>query len=507
MYGSTIAGKVTVMPERNPYTTIQTMIPASDLVAIHENATIPAATSAPRISGWIEGLEHEGLVRYPGIGGSECVIPLNSDAVKEVLVTKAYSCFERPRLSRARFRALIGNGLLSVDDEEHKLHRRKLLPAFAFRHIRDLYPVFWSKACEMARGLETATATTSDIDLRQWTSRAALDVIGVAAWGNDFNALANPKSELIQKYSYIQKGSPCANQQARFIYAAALLVPMKTLAQWFPCEFFNNLAQGKSAIRSACTQAIDKKRRVSKEESVSRHDILNVALKSKEFDDQALTDHMLTILVAGHETSSSAATWACYLLCKHPDVQTRLRAEIRSKLPSLSAHNNDKRPAMTADLLDNMPLLRAVVRESLRVIPSVPLVRREASRDTTILNYHIPAGTSVIPMAWMLHKSASEWGPDATAFKPERWLQPGQEATGGAVSTFSNLGFSTGPRSCIGEGFAKGEALALLAAIVGKFELQLAPGSDVELDKMNLLWGIAVKPTSLVFRMRAFEGW
>jgi cytochrome P450 len=142
MYGSTIAGKVTVMPERNPYTTIQTMIPASDLVAIHENATIPAATSAPRISGWIEGLEHEGLVRYPGIGGSECVIPLNSDAVKEVLVTKAYSCFERPRLSRARFRALIGNGLLSVDDEEHKLHRRKLLPAFAFRHIRDLYPVF-----------------------------------------------------------------------------------------------------------------------------------------------------------------------------------------------------------------------------------------------------------------------------------------------------------------------------------------------------------------------------
>jgi cytochrome P450 len=69
------------------------------------------------------------------------------------------------------------------------------------------------------------------------------------------------------------------------------------------------------------------------------------------------------------------------------------------------------------------------------------------------------------------------------------------------------LSFSTGPRSCIGEGFAKGENLALLAAIVGKFELELAPGHDVELEDMSLIWGITVKPTALMFRMRVVEGW
>jgi cytochrome P450 len=460
-----------------------------------------------RINRWVAKTQHNGLVRYPGIGGTERIIPLNSDAVKEVLVTKAYSCFERPALSRARLRTLLGNGLLSVDDNEHKLHRRKLQPAFAPRHIRGLYAVFWSKACELVGGLEKAVSTSREIDLRQWTSRAALDIIGAAAWGNDFGALTNPRSELIQKYSYIQKGSPRAQRQGKLLYAAALLVPMKTLARLFPCEFFNNLAQGKMALRRACAQALSLKRGVEKEEKAAQRDILDVAVASEAFSDEALTDHMLTILVAGHETSSLAATWACYLLCKHPEIQARLRTEIRSKLPSPSISPSTTQPAVSADILEHMPLLRAVARESLRVIPAVPLVRREATTATSILDYHIPAGTSVVPMSWLLHKSTSEWGADATAFNPQRWLQPGQEASGGAKSTFSDLSFSTGPRSCIGEGFAKGENLALLAAIVGKFELELAPGHDVELEDMSLIWGITVKPTALMFRMRVVEGW
>jgi cytochrome P450 len=481
-----------------------------------------------RISRWMAKTPHRGLVRYPGIGGTERVVPLTSDAVKEVLVTKAYSCFERPTLSRARFRALLGNGLLSVDDSEHKLHRRKLAPAFAFRHIQGLYPVFWSKACELVNGLETAIVNsprqpsipsghakglahepkTQDIELRQWTSRAALDVIGAAAWGNDFGALVDPRSDLIRMYSYIQKGSPRANRQGKLLYAAALLVPMKTLALIFPCEFFDKLEQGKRALRGACAKALSLKRNVSRDdEQAPRHDILDVAVESEAFSDEALIDHMLTILVAGHETSSLAATWACYLLCKHPDIQTRLRAEIRSKLPSPSGASDGTQPEVSADVLEHMPLLRAVARESLRVIPAVPLVRREAMRDTTILDYHIPAATSVIPMAWILHKSRIEWGPDATDFKPERWLQPGQEATGGAKSKFSDLSFSTGPRSYIGEGFAKGENLALLAAIVGRFELELAPEHDLDLEKMNLIWGITVKPAALKFRLRIVEGW
>jgi cytochrome P450 len=460
-----------------------------------------------RVSRWVEKTQHRGLLRYPGIGGTERVIPLDSDSVKKVLVTQAYSCFERPPLGRARLRALMGNGLLAADGENHKLHRRKLLPAFAFRHIRDLYPVFWTKTCELIDALEEQVVSSQDVDLHKWVSRAALDVIGVAAWGKDFDALANPTSGLVQKYGYVQKGTPRGNRQAKFIYAAANFLPMSMLIRLFPCEFFTNLAQGKTAIRKACSQAINSKRSASQEDKAPRPDILNVALASQEFNDETLVDHMLTVLIAGHETSALAATWACYLLCKHPEVQSRLRAEIRSHLPSPSSSKKGAETNITADLLESIPLLRAVARESLRVIPIVPLLRRQATKQTTILGYSIPAGTSVFPQAWTLHRSTSEWGEDAAEFRPERWLQSGQEATGGGKSTFSNLGFSTGPRSCIGEGFAKGEGLALLAGIIGKFELSFAPGSEIELDKMNLFWGLTVRPTSLRFRMQVVEGW
>lgn len=89
-------------------------------------------------------------------------------------------------------------------------------------------------------------------------------------------------------------------------------------------------------------------------------------------------------------------------------------------------------------------------------------------------------------MGWLTHRLTTEWSPDACEFNPERWLRPGQEANGGAKSSSSFLGFSTGPRSCIGEGFAKGEALALLAALVGRFEIELAPSFDAELENMDL---------------------
>lgn len=284
--------------------------------------------------------------------GMEHVIVLSSEAIKEVLVTKAYSCFPRQSISRARNRAIVGNGLLAVDDDvEHKIHKRNLLPAFAFRHVRELFPIFWTKASELVERLDRVVEPSKNIDLRPRTLRAALDVIGVAAWGNDFNTLANPTSDLLPQYSQLFQGSPRANTQAKIMYGLGLLVLMHKLAHLFPCEFFTNVAQGKRALRQACFEAIELKRKGLKNKLHSRHDILNVALASEEFGDDALVDHMLTILIAGHETSGLAATWACYLLCKHPEIQTRLRARIRSNLPPPLALEKSSQQHVRADVL------------------------------------------------------------------------------------------------------------------------------------------------------------
>jgi cytochrome P450 len=110
-------------------------------------------------------------------------------------------------------------------------------------------------------------------------------------------------------------------------------------------------------------------------------------------------------------------------------------------------------------------------------------------------------------MAWVVHKSESEWGRDATEFKPDRWLQPGQEALGGARSAHSNLNFSASPRSCIGEGFAKAEALAMMAVLVGPFEFELAEQFDKEAEDLDLLWAVTVKSVAMRLRVKVVEGW
>jgi cytochrome P450 len=171
-----------------------------------------------RINSWVASTPHNGLIRYSGIGGVERVIPLSSEAVKEVLVTNAYSIFEKSRLTKERARMLLGNGLTALDDKEHQAHKRKLLPAFAPRRIRPLYSVFWAKACELGRVLEPVVASSSEVLLRRYTSRASLDVIGVAAWGKDFSALEDSGSD--SKFGYLH-GAFIAKRQARLIYAAA----------------------------------------------------------------------------------------------------------------------------------------------------------------------------------------------------------------------------------------------------------------------------------------------
>ncbi|KAM3420621.1 hypothetical protein BST61_g3880 [Cercospora zeina] len=308
---------------------------------------------------------------------------------------------------------MFGNGLLVSDGEEHRAQKKKMLPAFAPRNIRALVPTMWSKACKLADLLgEDVLRSGGDLELTPWTSRAALDIIGVAAWGKDFHALENPRTETVTRYHRMFRGSHKANRQAKLAYAAGLIVPMKTLASLFPCEFFDNIARGSRAINEACRAAIAD-RHSSKEEST---DILKYAMSTESFNDTELAGQMLNVLAAGHETSSLAVTWACYTLAKHPIVQERLRDELHSVLPAIDGAEAE----VTAELLESLTYLRAVVRESLRLIPTAPVTRREAKRETSIAGFAIPKGTSIIGLHDHFNTRPEEWGPDAMHFRPER---------------------------------------------------------------------------------------
>lgn len=183
-----------------------------------------------------------------------------------------------------------------------------------------------------------------------------------------------------------------------------------------------------------------------------------------------------------------------------PGTQEKLRAEVRRHIPEPSSQ------IVSTEIIDNMPYLHAVCNETLRLYAPVPLTLRDTPAPTTILGQYVPRGTKIIISPWAVNYSKELWGEDAEEFKPERWMAPGQANAGGASSNYSFLTFLHGPRSCIGERFAKAELAALLGAFVGRFEFEMK--NPEELERIQIKGGVTARPKDgLWLRVREVGGW
>lgn len=401
-------------------------------------------------------------------------------ALAEVLVQRNYD-FVKPERLRNGLGRLLGVGILLAEGDEHKRQRKLLMPAFSFRHVKDLYPIFWSKAQEMtdqiSKTIKSGPDASSVVEISDWSSRATLDIIGVAGMGQDFGALSNPENELNMTYRSIFAG----NRGAQLVQLLLGMLP-HWLAVALPLKRNDEIGQAVSTVKGVARALIaDKRAKMEKGES-KQVDILSVAMESGGFSDEDLVNQLMTFLAAGHETTASAMAWAVYLLCKHPESQTRLRQEIRAEL--------DLNGQISSTVIDRLPYLNAVLNETMRIFPPVPLTLRETAHDTTIQGHFIPAGTTVVICPWAVNTSTHLWGPDARSFNPERWLGAGRANTGGADSNYAITTFLHGPRSCIGKDFAKAEFACLVAALVGRFELEFENG-DWELQIQG---GITSRP-------------
>lgn len=134
-------------------------------------------------------------------------------------------------------------------------------------------------------------------------------------------------------------------------------------------------------------------------------------------------------------------------------------------------------PEDLSETLKSMPYLNGIMNETLRLYPTVPLTIREALRDTHVGEHSIPKGTEMVISIWQINRSPEVWGPDAAEFKPERWINVDEwkvNRHGGAKSNYDFITFLEGPRSCIGQEFARAEMRCLLAALVTSFTWELA---------------------------------
>ena len=324
------------------------------------------------------------------------------------------------------------------------------MPAFAYRHTKDLYPTFWSMAGEMTKVITDVIRSEAEaapgqgkeappsaiVPMSDWLSRALLDIIGVAGMGQNFNALHDPTTELYATYRRVFAPS----RQAQLMGVLSMFLPIQLL-RLLPVKRNDDMASAAASIRAVSRTLIQaKQEKMSEKDGRVDKDILSVALESGGFSEDNLVDQLMTFLAAGHETTASASAWALLALSQHPEMQIRLREEVRANLPSIA----DVSTPMSAEIMDRLPYLHAVINEVLRLHSPVPLTRREAAKDTTILGQFVPKGTDIILAPAAVNMSKELWGEDAMEFKPDRWLAPGKANSGGASSNYALLTFLHG---------------------------------------------------------------
>lgn len=183
-------------------------------------------------------------------------------------------------------------------------------------------------------------------------------------------------------------------------------------------------------------------------------------------DGLQLHGQVKTFIAAGSESSSVALTWSLILLAEHPEVDRKLNEELQSVLGSSS------RPPEYSDL-PQLPYTRAVISESLRLYPPLWMTGRKAIEPTNIGGCAIPAGGLIMTSQWLIQRSARLF-PDPNTFRPERWLEEGTPS----LPRCAYIPFGAGPRVCIGKSFAMMESCLVLAAIAGRYRIEL-PGTEV----------------------------
>ncbi|KAI4282985.1 MAG: hypothetical protein L6R38_002511 [Xanthoria sp. 2 TBL-2021] len=452
---------------------------------------------------WANSVPNQGLIRYLDFFNLERVAIVGPAALADVLVHNCYD-FEKPPQLRKGISRILGLGLFLSEGEVHRRQRKYLMPAFAYRHVKNLYPMFWNKSTELVAAIVASTHTSHDsgldknvsIEVNEWASRATLDIIGQGGFGQSFNAIQDPDNALSRTYRSMFK----PGRVGQILGVLGFLLP-QWLVRRLPFLRNDTMQRSSNFLRAFCRSSIESKRQKPNPEVADELDILTVAMHSGAFSDEDLVDQMMTFLAAGHETTASALTWAIYLLAKHPQIQDHLRDEVHSLLPN-PLENPDA--IVTSETIEKMPYLNIICREILRLFPPVAVTIRVAVKDTTICGQYIPEGTTIMIPPWAVNGNTELWGSDAGEFKPERWQRSASGSSAEVMSTnYQCLTFSHGPRSCIGQSFAMGEFQCLVAAWVGAFETELQDPDFVPVIK----GGITAKPRDgLHARVRPVAG-
>ncbi|EKM59827.1 uncharacterized protein PHACADRAFT_250554 [Phanerochaete carnosa HHB-10118-sp] len=443
---------------------------------------------------WVQ--QYGPAIAYKGVFGMWRLWTVDTRALNHIMTH--HTIYQRPLPARYGISRVVGPGVLVAEGEQHRRQRRVMNPAFGPAQVRELTEIFTEKSNQLRDcwlgEISKNGGASAQVNALPWLGHATLDIIGRAGFGYDFDAL-NPTGETNELSEAFSTLFTVPQGNRRFFAFLQGSVPLLRLIK---TENDRRAEQSQATMRRIGMQLIREKKAAIMAETLEKgrgverkdireRDLLTLLIRANMAtdipEDQRLTDDEVlaqvpTFIVAGHETTSTATTWALFSLTQRPDVQRKLREELLQVATD----------SPTMDELNALPYLDAVVRETLRHHSPVPATTREAFEDDVIpvdtpymdrygrVREHIEVkkGDLVFLPILALNRRKEIWGEDAHEFKPERWEHI-PEAAANVPGVWGNLlTFIGGPRACIGYRFSLVETKALLFALVRAFEFELA---------------------------------
>jgi cytochrome P450 len=392
------------------------------------------------------------LVRCPAPFGLTIYFVYRPDHVHDLLVGHPDK-LEKPQVVKRIFTSSFGNGLFFSEGDFWRRQRKLMQPAFNHARLNRYAERMMLHIVDHLSGWQPNARIDLFNEMRAMTLRVVVDAL--------FNTDVRADTEQISK-GMQDLGDAIAHQIKAFWLA---LLPDAT-----PIPLLNRKRAGVAAVNQVIYRLM-KERRASGQD---RDDLLSVILFSKDpetgetMSDEQARDELMTLFIAGHETTAGTLGWALIEVARHPEVAAKLHEEVDRVLQG--------RTVTVADL-PNLPYTAQVIKEALRMYPPAPISTRTTLQEITLNDGTvIPKGVICQFMPVTTHRDPRWYGDDSHTFRPERWQGDFERQ----LPKCAYFPFSAGPRICIGNGFALMEAQLALATLAATFSLTMDNAETIQ---------------------------
>lgn len=389
--------------------------------------------------------------------GNRFFLVSGPEMVREVLISNK-DAFVKADRDIAILSKFIGHGLVTAEGEHHKRQRKLVAPAFHSQRIQAYAQTMTDHTDQLLDGWQSGQTRNIADDMRELT----MTIVAKSLFDADRETMAGTVDRVGHAIEEVQDISNI-NFRAPFM-----------LPEWVPTTLNRRGKVARQILDETINKIVQARRSNGDGQIEDTGDLLSMLLLAQDeaggtMSNEQVRDELVTLFVAGHETTSNALVWTWYLLSQHPEVEARLHAEVDEVL-------NGRLPTL-ADL-PHLPYTLMVIKEAMRLYPPAWMLNgRQAIVDTTIGGYTVPRGSILFIAPYVIHRRP-EFFPNPDQFDPERFT-PEREKE---LPRHAYLPFGAGPRICIGNSFALMEAHLIIATISQRYRLRLAAEQAIALN-------------------------